>query len=137
MQQLVTIQGLVATTPRHLVTSEGTPITSFRVAAGTKKFDKRSGKWVDAETNWYTITAFNKLAVNAKDSVSKGDRIVLAGNLKVRDWDNGERAGTSVEIEAKTIGHDLSFGTSEFTRTTSVNFTPTPQHNCTCDSCDR
>jgi single-strand DNA-binding protein len=35
----------------------------------------------------------------------------------VRDWDNGERAGTSVEIEAESIGHDLVWGSSVFTRT--------------------
>jgi single-strand DNA-binding protein len=38
----------------------------------------------------------------------------------VRDWDNGERAGTSVEIEADSIGHDLSWGSAKFTRTVLV-----------------
>ena len=53
-------------------------------------------------------------------SVSKGDRIAVAGKLRVRDWDNGERAGTSVEIEADSIGHDLAWGNSAFTRTVLV-----------------
>ena len=39
------------------------------------------------------------------------------GRLRVRDWDNGERAGTSVEIEAETVGHDLMWGSSTFVRT--------------------
>ena len=39
------------------------------------------------------------------------------GRLRVRDWDNGERAGTSVEIEAESIGHDLVWGSSTFVRT--------------------
>ena len=39
------------------------------------------------------------------------------GRLRVRDWDNGERAGTSVEIEAENIGHDLVWGSSTFVRT--------------------
>jgi single-strand DNA-binding protein len=39
------------------------------------------------------------------------------GRLRVRDWDNGERAGTSVEIEAETVGHDLLWGSSTFVRT--------------------
>jgi single-strand DNA-binding protein len=61
------------------------------------------------------------LAINSASSISKGDRIVVNGKLKVRDWDNGERTGTSVEIEADSIGHDMSYGLSEFTRT---SFTP-------------
>ena len=39
------------------------------------------------------------------------------GRLRVRDWDNGERAGTSVEIEAESIGHDLVWGSTTYTRT--------------------
>lgn len=113
----ITITGVVATTPRHLVTQDGLPITSFRLASSQRRFDKSLSKWVDGETNWYTITSFRDLAINTAGSVNKGDRVFLYGRLRVRDWDNGERAGTSVEVEAKAIGHDLSWGTSAFTRT--------------------
>ncbi len=41
----------------------------------------------------------------------------MQGKLRIRDWDNGERSGTSVEIDADAIGHDLSFGTTSFERT--------------------
>lgn len=120
MTTLITVNALVATTPRHLVTGEGMPITSFRIAESNRRFDRSQNKWVDGETNWYTVTAFRQLAVNASLAISKGDRIIVTGKLLVRDWDNGERAGTSVEIEADSIGHDLSWGTSVFTRTVMV-----------------
>lgn len=120
MSELITVSGLVATTPRHLVTQDGLPITSFRLASSQRRFDRSQNKWVDGETNWYTITAFRQLAVNTSHSVTKGERIVVSGKLRVRDWDNGERAGTSVEIEADVIGHDLSWGTAVFTRTVLV-----------------
>lgn len=113
----ITVSGLVATTPRHLVTQDGLPITSFRLAEQTRLFDREQQKYVDGETNWFTVTAFRNLAINAAGSLSKGDRVVATGALRVRDWDNGERAGTSVEIEATHIGHDLTWGTSVFTRT--------------------
>jgi single-strand DNA-binding protein len=116
----ISLAGLVATTPRHLVTQDGLPITSFRLAESQRRFDRSLNKWVDGETNWYTITAFKQLAINAAASVNKGDRIVVMGDLRVRDWDNGERAGTSVEIEADSMGHDLSWGSSVFTRTVLV-----------------
>jgi single-strand DNA-binding protein len=117
----ITVSGLVATTPRHLITQDGLPITSFRLAASSRRFDREVGKWVDGETNWYTVTGFRQLAINLATSVSKGERILVAGRLRVRDWDNGERAGTSVEIEAEHLGHDLLWGTAAFTRTVLVN----------------
>ena len=121
MTENITVSGLVATTPRHLITQDGLPITSFRLAASSRRFDREAGKWVDGETNWYTVTGFRQLAINLVTSVSKGERIMVSGRLRVRDWDNGERAGTSVEIEAEHLGHDLLWGTAAFTRTVLVN----------------
>lgn len=120
MSEIVTVSGLVATTPRHLVTQDGLPITSFRMAASHRRFDRTANKWVDGETNWFTVTAFRQLAINSAGSVSKGERVLVTGKLRVRDWDNGERAGTSVEIEAEALGHDLTWGTATFTRTVLV-----------------
>lgn len=116
-EQQIVVTGLVATTARHLVTADGLPITSFRLASATKRFDRTSMEWIDGETNWYTVTSFRGLAINTATSVSKGDRVVVSGSLRIRDWDNGERAGTSVELEAETIGHDLVWGQSTYTRT--------------------
>lgn len=134
--------GLVATTPRHLVTQEGLPITSFRLASNKRGYDEVKQMWVEGETNWFTITAFRTLGIHAAQSISKGDRITVSGTIRIRDWDNGERSGTSVEMEAESLGHDLNYGTSVFTRTQLAPPTPTttpvkPQHNCSCDNCDR
>jgi single-strand DNA-binding protein len=120
MSENITVAGLVATTPRHLITQDGLPITSFRLASSHRKFDREQNKWVDGETNWFTVTAFRQLAINAAGSISKGERVLVTGKLRVRDWDNGERAGTSVEIEAEALGHDLTWGTATFTRTVLV-----------------
>ncbi len=117
MSDQYSVTGLVATTPRHLVTQDGLPITSFRLAASLRKFDRTLNRWVEAETNWFTVTSFRQLAVNSSMSISKGDRILVMGRLRVRDWDNGERAGTSVELEAESIGHDLVWGSTTYTRT--------------------
>jgi len=124
MSESFTVSGLVATTPRHLVTQEGLPITSFRLASSKRRFDRAKKIWVEGETNWFTINSFRQLAINSASSISKGDRIVVSGRLKVRDWDNGERSGTSVEIEADCLGHDLVWGTSEFSRTVLVREDP-------------
>ena len=132
MSESFTVSGLVATTPRHLVTQEGLPITSFRLASSKRRFDRTKKIWVEGETNWFTINSFRQLAINSASSISKGDRILVSGRLKVRDWDNGERSGTSVEIEADCLGHDLVWGTTEFSRTVLVREDPEddePQEN--------
>ncbi len=121
MSDVITLTGLVATIPRHVLTSESLAITSFRLASTNRRFDRGQNKWIDGETNWYTITGFRQLALNAASSVHKGDRVVVTGKLKIRDWENGERTGTTIEIEAEALGHDLSWGTSAFARSISAS----------------
>ena len=76
---------------------------------------------MDTDTNWYTVTAFRDLAINAAQSLNKGDRIVTVGRLKVRDWSNDDRSGTSIEVEANSLGHDLHWGVSQYSRVTRAD----------------
>lgn len=110
MKDTITLTGLVATSPRHIVTQDGLPITSFRLATTNDK----------NETNWYTVTGFKSLAINMATSIRKGERVILTGEMRVRDWDNGERVGTSIEIETISIGHDLNYGTSSFEKNVEI-----------------
>lgn len=120
MSDTITLRGLVATSPRHITTESGLEVTSFRLASTTRKLDAETGVWVDSDVNWFTVSSFRQLAGNVAQSIAKGERVVVSGRLKVRDWDNGERSGTSVEVEASAIGHDLTFGTSTFERRSLV-----------------
>jgi single-strand DNA-binding protein len=116
MTDTITLTGFVATVPNHLVTGEGLPITSFRLASTQRRFDRSRNQWVDNGTNWYTVTSFRQLALNANSSIRKGERVIVTGRLRIRDWAAGEKVGTSIEIDADSIGHDLTWGTASFTR---------------------
>ena len=116
MTDNIVLTGLVATTPRHLTTSDGLAITSFRLASSQRRFDRALNRWVDGDTNWYTVSSFRGLAENTAQSVQKGDRVIVQGRLRIRDWENTDRSGTTVEIEAEVIGHDLGWNTVVATR---------------------
>ncbi|MGV8884754.1 MAG: single-stranded DNA-binding protein [Microbacteriaceae bacterium] len=119
MTDTITLTGLVATMPRHIATAEGLNITSFRLASTQRRFDRSQERWIDGETNWYTITTFRQLALNAASSIEKGQRVVVTGRLRIREWANGDKTGTTIDIEADALGHDQSWGTSSFARTIS------------------
>jgi single-strand DNA-binding protein len=127
MNDTITLTGLVATTPKRLVTSEDLNVTSFRLAATQRRFDSETQKWVDGDTNWYTITAFRDLAVNVIGSIVKGQRILVTGRLRVRDWATDDKSGTNVEVEAETLGHDLRWGDAQFTHHTHAAQEPTAE----------
>ncbi len=116
LQDIVTLTGLVATTPRHYTTTDGKTILSYRLASSTKFYDEENQVWTYKDTNWYTVTAFGALALNCVDSLEKGQRVVVVGELQVKDWSVDDRTGSSIEVIAKAMGHNLVWGTSKFTR---------------------
>lgn len=113
----IAVTGVVGSDIRTGITSNNTPVSSFRLAVTARRFDQTSGKWVDGSTSWFTVAAYGQLAINVQRSLLKGQRVNVIGDLKVVDWNNGDRSGTAAEINANAVGHDLMFGTAEFHRT--------------------
>lgn len=116
MSDIVTILGNIATDPVRSTTNSGIAVTNFRVASSQRRFDPRTQTWIDMGTNWYSVAAFRLLADHAKSSLHSGDSVIVTGRLKIREWEANGRKGTSVDLEAEAIGHDLRWGTSAFAR---------------------
>lgn len=114
MIDTVTIVGRVATEPAPGRTSTGVPVTNFRLASTHRRFEAASGTWVDTGTNWYSIAAFRQLAEHARASLRVGESIIVSGRLRVRQWESNGKQGTSVDIDAETMGHDLRWGTTAY-----------------------
>jgi single-strand DNA-binding protein len=110
MNDTITVCGIVATEPRHLVTETGIAITSMRLASPSRRWDRQNSTWTNGPTNWFTVTAFRSLAANVHKSVKKGDRILVTGRVRIRTWERDGRGGTSVEIDAEALGQDLAWG---------------------------
>jgi len=125
MTDTITLTGIIATEPRVVTTEAGLDIASFRLASTHRRFDRVKDEWVDGDTNWYTVTAFRALGANAGQSLHKGERVVVLGRLRVRAWEAGDKSGTTVEVDADAIGHDLRWGRSTFARSTSATAAPT------------
>jgi single-strand DNA-binding protein len=94
------------------------PVASFRLACTPRKFNRRTETWSEGLTQWYTVTAWRGLAQNCAASLRRGDPVVVHGRLETRTYVNANDVEVlSFEIDAVHVGHDLSRGTSAFTRT--------------------
>jgi single-strand DNA-binding protein len=116
MAEMITVTGNVGTEPEQRPLGNGEFVTSFRVGATHRVFDRNTQQWVDKYTNWYKVSAFRALGAHALASLHKGERVIVTGKLRVKDWNNGTKQGTDVEIDADAIGHDLLFGTTTYRR---------------------
>ncbi|WP_354642632.1 single-stranded DNA-binding protein [Kitasatospora camelliae] len=113
-ETLVTMVGNVASAVTYTQTAAGVPVANFRMAATERRFDRGRGEWTDGDTTWVTVVAWRWLATNLVSSVNKGDPVVVSGRLRVREWGEDDRRRSAVEIDARSVGHDLARGTSAF-----------------------
>lgn len=129
MNDIVTVVGRVATDPTQGQTRSGAPVTNFRLASTHRRFDEASQAWVDGPTNWYSVAAFRQLGEHAKASLRTGDSVIVTGRLRVRSWEANGKQGTSVDIDADAIGHDLRWGTTAYLPRTRANGTANASHS--------
>lgn len=120
----VTVTGNVATQPVLRVGRTGTPFLTFRLAQNVNRLDRTTGVVETIATNWMTVCAFRAHAVNLYRSLAKGQPVIVHGRLRVQDWATDERSGTTVELEATAVGHDLARGQACFVK---VAQPPLPQ----------
>jgi single-strand DNA-binding protein len=114
----VTVIGNALHEPQWRKTANaGIMVATFKIASTARRFDRTSGQWLDGNSLRVRVNCWRSLATNVKDSVTRGDPLIVTGRLFTRDWidDQGVKR-IQYELEATAIGHDLSRGRAVFER---------------------
>lgn len=113
----VTIVGNITRDPELRFTPGGSAVANFGLA-----WNKRNKDGEDTAC-FFDITAWNQLAENVSESLSKGMRVVVYGRLDHRTWQTNEGDKRSkVEIIADEIAPSLRWATAEVTRNERTDF---------------
>ncbi len=114
----ITLTGFVTAEPTLGFTKASkTPVTRIRVGSTPRWLDRGTGEWRDGETSYYNVKCWRKLAENVTGSLRKGDMILVHGKFRTRTWvDEQQHTRVELDVEADSVGHDMSFGWSHFNR---------------------
>jgi single-strand DNA-binding protein len=113
----VTLVGWIAQEPFYTVTQHGTPFLSLRVGCTPRRFDRQTGQWQDQDPQFMTVNCWRRLAENVNASeLTRGDPVLVTGRLRIREYVRDEQLRFSAEVEAITLGHDLTQGSAQFRR---------------------
>mgnify|MGYP003653531500 CR=1 FL=1 len=85
----------------------------------------RDGETATDVVSFFDVTAWNQLAENASESLTKGMRVVVYGRLDQRSWEtqDGDRR-SKVEIIADDIAPSLKWASAEIKRNDRREDTP-------------
>lgn len=122
---LMTVVGYVGTDVDYREGNGTGARAMFRVGSTPRFFDRNQGAWRDQETVWVTVKAWRTLAQNVSSSVRKGEPVIVVGKMRAQVWkdEHGEPRRREV-LEATSVGHDLTRGTSAYLRTRPVRLEP-------------
>jgi single-strand DNA-binding protein len=113
----VTLVGFVAQDPNIRTTQTGKLLTKVRVGTTPRYRDSSTGQWCDAETSYYNVSCWSRLAEHVRASLHKGDPVIVKGKFRTSTYeDKNGQLRTSIEITADTVGHDLSRGPANYMR---------------------
>jgi single-strand DNA-binding protein len=112
----VTITGNLTDDPEVSFTPAAAAVCNFRLAVTPRI--RQGDRWTDGDTSFFRITAWRDLATHIGDSLSKGDRVIVQGQLRTRSWETpeGERRSV-VEVQAEEVGPSLKWATAKPQRT--------------------
>ncbi len=116
----ITVLGNLVNEVEMRFTPSGEAVASFRVASTTRRFDRVGERWIDGDTHYFTVSCWRNLAHNVATSLMKGMPVIVTGRLRSREHEKTVGDQTMimryVDIEAVSVGHDLTKGTSSFHR---------------------
>jgi single-strand DNA-binding protein len=99
----VMIIGNVGVDPEMRFTPNGNPVTSFRVATN-RVYTTPNGERKQ-ETEWFTVVAWNRLAENCNQFLTKGQRVYAEGRLHTRTWEgqDGQKHSRTEVIASRVL----------------------------------
>jgi single-strand DNA-binding protein len=112
----MTIMGNVVDEPTLRITKNGHAVANFRVASTPRRFDRESETWIDAPTLFVQVSCWRAMAENVKQCIKKGNPVVVHGRYYCRPYEVNEQLRYSYELEAISVGHDLTRGVSSFAK---------------------
>lgn len=108
----ITVTGNLAADPEKRITPNGATVTAFTVISTPRV--RQADQWVDGEPVVWRCQIWRQPADNVAESLRKGDRVIVAGNLVQRTWTSREgEKKSAMEIQVEEVGVSLRFATAQ------------------------
>lgn len=112
-ETVVTVVGNLCGEAELRYTTAGVAVANFTVASTPRSYSKDTNKWVDGDPLFMRCSIWRDAAENVTESLTKGSRVIVTGNLKQRSYETKEgEKRTVVELDVEEVGVSLKFATA-------------------------
>ncbi|WP_138759130.1 single-stranded DNA-binding protein [Modestobacter altitudinis] len=112
----VTVAGNIVNSPQRSRLPSGDSVTNFRMASTSRRFDRETQTWTDHRTFFVDVECWGELGGNVSHTLSKGDPVVVRGEIYTHEWDSEQGRRSRPQVRAAHVGPDLARGVADFRR---------------------
>jgi single-strand DNA-binding protein len=113
----ITVIGNLTADPELKYTQSGAAVATFTIASN-ERFKDQSGQWQDGPTSFVRCNAWRDLGEHVAETLTKGDRAVVTGTLRQRDYEAQDGTKRTVwEVAASEVGAALRYATAKIAKT--------------------
>ena len=117
-ETVITIIGNLTADPELRFTQSGTPVASFTIASTPRTFNRQTGEWKNGQALFMRCSAWNALAENVAESLTKGIRVIAQGRLQQRSYTDREGVQrTVIDMTIDDIAPSLRYAQAIVERT--------------------
>jgi len=97
----ITLTGNTAAAPELRYTPNGRAVATFSVAENHRR--KVGDDWQDDGTTWWRITVWGQHAETLAETLDKGQRVLVIGTVRSREWEKDGEQRTSYDVTARHV----------------------------------
>ncbi|GAA1231717.1 hypothetical protein GCM10009676_13450 [Prauserella halophila] len=104
-------------------------VAAFWLRSNERRYDKEAGEWCNGRSLAVRVSCWRRLAENVRDSLAKGDPVVVTGRLYTTEFVTDGQSRTVTELDAQAVGPNLSWCTSGVQRSPRGKKRPEAGHS--------
>lgn len=105
MSAPITLTGRMAGDPELKFTQQGKAIARFTVVTSRRR--KNGDQWEDADTTFWTCTAWEQLAEHVTENLRQGAAVIVSGQAFQSNWEKDGQKHSRIEVRVDAAGLNL------------------------------
>ena len=107
-ETIITVVGNLTADPELRFTPTGAAVANFTVASTPRMY--KDGEWVSGDPLYMKCVLWRKPAENLSESLRRGDRVIVTGRLRQRQFEtrDGEKRSV-IELEVDEVGASMRY----------------------------
>ncbi|MEU5660141.1 single-stranded DNA-binding protein [Streptomyces sp. NPDC047737] len=116
-ETVITVCGNLVDDPELRFTPSGAAVAKFRVASVPRVKNRETDQWEDAKDGLFlTCSVWRQPAEHVAESLTRGMRVIVQGQLKQRSYEKDGQKHTVFELDVHDVGPSLKSATAKVTK---------------------